>query len=45
MPEPVTHVIFDFDGLLVDTETAYTKANSELLKKYGKEFTMDLKRS
>ncbi|CAI2348588.1 unnamed protein product [Caenorhabditis sp. 36 PRJEB53466] len=44
MPEPVTHVIFDFDGLLVDTESAYTKANSELLKAFGKDFTMDLKR-
>lgn len=44
MPEPVSHVIFDFDGLLVDTESAYTKANSECLKEFGHEFTMDLKR-
>uniref|UniRef100_A0A1I7UUW3 SANT domain-containing protein n=1 Tax=Caenorhabditis tropicalis TaxID=1561998 RepID=A0A1I7UUW3_9PELO len=44
MFQPVTHVIFDFDGLLVDTESAYTEANMELLRKYGKVFTMDLKR-
>uniref|UniRef100_A0A7I4Y554 HAD hydrolase, family IA, variant 3 n=1 Tax=Haemonchus contortus TaxID=6289 RepID=A0A7I4Y554_HAECO len=40
---PVTHVIFDFDGLLVDTEPCYTLANQAMLKKYGKEFTMELK--
>lgn len=45
MPASVTHVIFDFDGLLVDTESAYTEANMELLRKYGHVFTMDLKRS
>ncbi|CAB3401477.1 unnamed protein product [Caenorhabditis bovis] len=41
---PVSHVIFDFDGLLVDTENAYTMANRELLAPFGVEFTMELKR-
>ncbi|CAD6188155.1 unnamed protein product [Caenorhabditis auriculariae] len=41
----VTHVIFDFDGLLVDTENAYTHANRTLLSRFGKEFTMDLKKA
>ncbi|KAK5974867.1 Pseudouridine-5'-monophosphatase [Trichostrongylus colubriformis] len=39
----VTHVIFDFDGLLVDTEPSYTLANQAMLNKFGKEFTMELK--
>ncbi|PAV86881.1 hypothetical protein WR25_02062 isoform C [Diploscapter pachys] len=40
----VSHVIFDFDGLLVETESAYTKANTQLLSKFGKQFTMEIKR-
>ncbi|KAK6037199.1 hypothetical protein COOONC_25296 [Cooperia oncophora] len=39
----VTHVIFDFDGLLVDTEPSYTLANQAMLNKFGKQFTMELK--
>ncbi|EYB99685.1 hypothetical protein Y032_0120g884 [Ancylostoma ceylanicum] len=35
----VTHVIFDFDGLLVDTESCYAIANQRLLQKFGREFT------
>ncbi|CAJ0600531.1 unnamed protein product [Cylicocyclus nassatus] len=35
----VTHVIFDFDGLLVDTESSYTLANKMLFRKFGLEFT------
>ncbi|VDL84188.1 unnamed protein product [Nippostrongylus brasiliensis] len=41
----VTHVIFDFDGLLVDTEPSYTLANEAMLKKFNREFTMDHKLS
>ncbi|ETN77031.1 HAD hydrolase, family IA, variant 3 [Necator americanus] len=38
----VTHVIFDFDGLLVDTESCYTIANQTMLRKFGREFTQEL---
>uniref|UniRef100_A0A914WLG1 pseudouridine 5'-phosphatase n=1 Tax=Plectus sambesii TaxID=2011161 RepID=A0A914WLG1_9BILA len=41
---PVTHVIFDLDGLLLDTEPLYTIANNQILAKYGKEFSWELKR-
>jgi len=40
---PVTHVIFDCDGLLVDSEKYYTIALTEAAKKYGKEFTFQIK--
>ena len=48
MPPPtgkVTHVIFDYDGILIETESLYTKANTMVLARYGAEFTMDIKRS
>nr|CDJ85059.1 Haloacid dehalogenase hydrolase domain containing protein [Haemonchus contortus] len=38
----VTHVIFDFDGLLVDTEACYTIANQTMLRKFGREYTPEL---
>ncbi|CAJ0604664.1 unnamed protein product [Cylicocyclus nassatus] len=38
----VTHCIFDFDGLLVDTEKCYTIANRTMLRKFGREFTPEL---
>lgn len=35
----VTHVIFDFDGLLMDTESCYTEATNRVAAPYGKIFT------
>ena len=39
----ITHVIFDMDGLILDTETLYAKAYKNVLGNYGKEYTLDLK--
>ncbi|XP_075225717.1 pseudouridine-5'-phosphatase-like [Lycorma delicatula] len=33
---PVTHVIFDVDGTLIDTETIYTEIYQKMIEKYGK---------
>jgi len=33
---PVTHVIFDMDGLLLDTQNMYSQVGSKLLAKHGK---------
>lgn len=40
---PVTHVIFDSDGLLIDSEKYYTEALVETAKKHGKVFTNEIK--
>ncbi|KAI5715638.1 hypothetical protein M8J77_019801 [Diaphorina citri] len=39
----VTHVIFDMDGLLLDTERVYKYGISTVLKKYGCEYPDDVK--
>ncbi|XP_018320550.1 probable pseudouridine-5'-phosphatase isoform X3 [Agrilus planipennis] len=39
----VSHVIFDVDGLLIDTENLYTQAIQNILDNYGKTFTWELK--
>ncbi|VDP91268.1 unnamed protein product [Echinostoma caproni] len=44
MPPAVTHVIFDVDGLLLDTEVVYTAASTEVLDKYGLKLTYAVKR-
>ncbi|KFD46991.1 hypothetical protein M514_12121 [Trichuris suis] len=42
--KPVSHVIFDNDGLLLNTEVLYEEAYNRLLKRYGKgEFTWEMK--
>jgi len=44
VPEPLEAVVFDCDGLLVDTETAWTRAERVLYARRGHEFTVDHKR-
>ncbi|KAK4880531.1 hypothetical protein RN001_008677 [Aquatica leii] len=39
----VTHVIFDLDGLLLDTETIYTEATNNVVQHYGKTYTWEIK--
>ncbi|KAK2573271.1 (DL)-glycerol-3-phosphatase 2 [Acropora cervicornis] len=38
-----THVIFDLDGLMLDTEIIYTRVTQELLDPYGKIFDWSVK--
>lgn len=38
-------VLFDNDGLLLDTESAWSRAEQELFRRRGREFTIDHKRS
>ncbi|KAM3723259.1 (DL)-glycerol-3-phosphatase [Dirofilaria immitis] len=39
----ITHVIFDLDGLLINTEIVFSQVNQCLLSKYGKKFTSHLR--
>lgn len=39
---PVTHVIFDMDGLLLDTETLYAEAYQKVLDAFGKVYTFEM---
>lgn len=41
---PVTHCIFDMDGLLINTNHLYFAADEVVLKKYGKKMTFDVER-
>ncbi|GIX96128.1 pseudouridine-5'-phosphatase [Caerostris darwini] len=41
--KPVTHVIFDMDGLIFDTEKIYTDIHQAICSKYGKIFTWEVK--
>ena len=37
----ITHVIFDLDGLLLDTEFAYEQATQQIVQRYGRSFTLE----
>lgn len=43
MYESITHIIYDLDGLLLDTESLHERANSEIAKRYGKTFDRNIK--
>ena len=43
-PLPPTHVIFDLDGTLLDTEPLYTLAAQAVVSRYGKVFDWEIKR-
>ncbi|XP_054930955.1 pseudouridine-5'-phosphatase-like [Dermacentor andersoni] len=40
----VSHVLFDLDGLLIDTEKFYAHAAERVASRYGKKFTWELNR-
>ena len=42
-PPWITHVIYDLDGILLDTEPIYTTLAQQILARYGKTFDLDLK--
>ena len=42
-PRRATHVIYDMDGLLLDTERFYTEVNSIIAERYGRRFDWSLK--
>jgi pseudouridine 5'-phosphatase len=44
VPLPPTHVIFDLDGTLIDTEPLYTMAAESILARFGKVFDFGIKR-
>ncbi len=43
MTHAITHIIFDMDGLLLDTEPFYTEAHKILAARYGKIFDWSVK--
>ena len=45
MGGPFEAVVFDNDGLLLDTEEAWTRAETTLFERYGSTFTDEHKRS
>ena len=39
----ITHIIYDMDGLLLDTESLHERVNQEIARRYGKTFDKDTK--
>lgn len=42
-PPQITHVLFDMDGLLIDTERVYTEVSSIILARFGAVYDWELK--
>jgi phosphoglycolate phosphatase-like HAD superfamily hydrolase len=40
----VKSIIFDFDGVIIDSETVYYKINEQVLNHFGIKYSMELKR-
>jgi pseudouridine 5'-phosphatase len=45
LPRPASCVIFDLDGVLLDTEHFYTDVTGEICRQYGKTFDWSIKRN
>lgn len=43
MSQLITHVIYDVDGLLLDTESLNERVNGEIVKRFDKTFTQEVK--
>ena len=43
LPRPATHVLWDMDGVLLDTERLYTEATQQVVARYNKTYDWSLK--